>query len=66
MVRIRCETAKFYGTGRFRCHRCGHEAVFPPDCWVVLMMMPRRMRVWDAETGVTLHACHPLLPDKDS
>jgi hypothetical protein len=61
MVRIRCETAKFFGAGRFLCHRCGQEMSLPPDCWVVLMMLPDHMMAWDADTGATLHKCRNLL-----
>lgn len=57
MVRIRCETAKFVGTGRFLCHRCGHDMALPADCWVVLMVLPDQMLAWDADTGTMLHGC---------
>lgn len=60
MVRIRCETAKFNGVSTFRCHRCSATTALPSDCAVLLMVYPRQVVMWDAETGTVLHKCRPV------
>jgi hypothetical protein len=60
MVTVSCETVRFDGEGRFRCHRCGNESLFAGDCAIVLLVLPHNVVLQDARTNATMHNCwHP-------
>lgn len=57
MVTISCETVRFDGEGRFRCHLCGNEILFTGTCSIVLLVLPHNVLLQDAQTNATMHNC---------